>query len=159
VACCALRAVSPAFHSKSSPSALGYAATQSASGRRLATPFRGDVTHLCRVVELLEVSAERFIGDEVYALCGEHHHQAIEFVLAFINSESPWTWLGPSRRRMPREHEQEPRSAKVLNGAPPGCQLTTWGASSASQDARETGRESLIEDITQGGHASVIVTR
>jgi hypothetical protein len=62
----------------------------------------------------LSASAKRFSGDGVYALCGEHHDQAIELVLAFINSESLWTWLGPSRRRMPREHEHEPRSAKVL---------------------------------------------
>jgi hypothetical protein len=46
----------------------------------------------CRLT-CLSASAERFSGDGVYALCGEHHHQTIELVLAFINSESLWTWL------------------------------------------------------------------
>jgi hypothetical protein len=53
----------------------------------------------CRLT-CLSASAERFSGDGVYALCGEHHHQTIEVVLAFINSESLWNWL---LGRIPRE--------------------------------------------------------
>jgi hypothetical protein len=50
-------------------------------------------SHLIRVVDVLEGQGARFSGDGVYALCGEHHHQTIEVVLAFINFESLWTWL------------------------------------------------------------------
>jgi hypothetical protein len=51
------------------------------------------VAHLSRALDVLEGEGARFSGDGVYALCGEHHHQTIEVVLAFINSESLWTWL------------------------------------------------------------------
>jgi hypothetical protein len=88
----------------------------------------------CRLT-CLSASAERFSGDGVYALCGEHHHQTIEVVLAFINSESLWTWLlGSVTPAYPtRGKSRSPNLRGSYNGSPLGCQVTS--TSTASQHA------------------------
>jgi len=133
----ALRAVSPAFHRKSSPSVAGCPGTQFGSAQ--ATPSRAATYFTlvpCRVT-CLSASAKRF------SAMGSPHYATSTITKIskwYSPSSNPSRYgpgcSGPSLRRLPRKHEQEPRSAKRLrNGAPPGCQLTTWGASTASQDA------------------------
>jgi hypothetical protein len=70
----------------------------------------------CRLT-CLSASAERFSGDGVYALCGyaastiTNYRSGTRLHQLQVAMDLCW---GPSHRRMPREHEQEPRSAKVL---------------------------------------------
>ena len=109
--------------SKRWPSAPAFVATQSANGKRPATPFPGRCTRtLCRVVDILEGKGARFTADAVSTLSGDSplsngsgtsRHQLRTIARVYI---SVWIWLlgvrhaGVSRAR----HEQESQSARVL---------------------------------------------
>ena len=62
-------------------------------------------SHLCRVIDVLESEGARFNSpDYLMEVVPPQSTRTIARVYISL--------LGPSRRRMPREHEQEPRSAK-----------------------------------------------
>jgi hypothetical protein len=88
-------ACSSASRAKTSPSGAGlcrHSIRKWESSSNSVPP--ATYSHLCRAIDVLECqrgAVSAAMGSTHYA--GKHRHQTIKVVLAFINSESIWTWL------------------------------------------------------------------
>ena len=96
----------------------GFAATQSANGKRQATSTPGAMyAHLCRVVDILEGEGARFSGDGVSALSSNFPlYQLRTIARVYI---SVWIWLLGSVT--PAYPTQGINLRRSYDGAPPGC--------------------------------------